>query len=158
MNLHPDLLEAIRSHGQETYPEECCGFLLGQPTAQGNRVLALSRVENSQQTNRERRYTIAPADYHAADRAARRQGLDIVGFYHSHPDHPARPSATDLAEATFPGYTYVIVSILAGAPDEVTAWSLAPDRSRFEPEEITLETTPPEQPERNGLVHQTLKP
>lgn len=138
MQTLPDVLDAIRAHGQLTYPEECCGFLLGHPTAAGNHVVATARVENSRQENRERRYTISPQDYQAADRTARAQGLDVVGFYHSHPDHPARPSATDLAEATFPGYTYVIVSVQQGKPADLTAWSLAPDRSRFDAEPIDL--------------------
>lgn len=138
MQTTPDILDAVREHGRDTYPEECCGFLLGRITAEGNHVLAAWRVENRQAENREKRYVITPEDYHAADRAARRQDLDIVGFYHSHPDHPAIPSATDLAEATFPGYTYVIVSVPAGEPAELTAWSLAPDRSRFDAESIDI--------------------
>lgn len=138
MHTPPDILDAIREHGQATYPEECCGFLLGRTTAEGNHVVSAWRVENRRAENRERRYTITPQDYHAANRAARQQGLDIVGFYHSHPDHPARPSATDLAEATFPGYTYVIVSILDGHPADLTAWSLTPDRARFDAESIDL--------------------
>jgi proteasome lid subunit RPN8/RPN11 len=138
MHTHPDILDAIREHGQATYPEECCGFLLGQVNADGNVVTAAWRVENREAENRDRRYTITPEDYNAANRAALRQNLDIVGFYHSHPDHPAQPSATDLAEATFPGYTYVIVSIRDGQATELTAWSLAPDRSRFEAESIDL--------------------
>lgn len=141
MHTTTDILDAIRRHGEATYPEECCGFLLGRTTQDGNEVVALHRVENRHPDFRERRYVITPADYVAADRAARRQDLDIVGFYHSHPDHPARPSETDLAEATFPGYTYVIVSVRGGASDEMTAWSLAPDRSRFLPEPIHLTVT-----------------
>ncbi len=138
MRTTPDILDAIRAHGQATYPEECCGFLLGRTTTEGNHVVSAWRVENRRAENRQRRYTITAQDYHAADRAARRQGLDIVGFYHSHPDHPARPSATDLAEATFPGYSYVIVSILDGQPADLTAWSLTPDRARFDAESIDL--------------------
>ncbi len=144
MRTHPDILNAIRAHGEATYPEECCGFLLGHTTAEGNAISVAWRVENRRTENRERRYTITPDDYHAADREARRQQLDIVGFYHSHPDHPARPSATDLAEATFPGYTYVIVSVQEGIAADLTAWSLAPDRSRFNAESIDIhpETLP----------------
>ena len=138
MHTHPDILDAIRAHGQAAYPEECCGFLLGYATAEGNYVVAVSRVDNRQAEHRNRRYTITPQDYHAADHLARRRGLDIVGFYHSHPDHPAHPSATDLAEATFPGYTYVIVAIRDGQAEDLTAWSLAPDRSRFDAETIDL--------------------
>jgi proteasome lid subunit RPN8/RPN11 len=98
-------------------------------------------VENRRSTHRTRRYAITPDDYHAAQQAAAEQNLDIVGFYHSHPDHPAQPSETDLAEATFPGYTYVIVRVQDGAAEGLTAWTLAPDRSRFEQEAICTETT-----------------
>lgn len=139
----PDVLDAIRTHGADAYPEEGCGFLLGTITDAGNHVQAARRVANRQTENRERRYTITPDDYRAADKAAREQGVDVVGFYHSHPDHPARPSETDLREATFPGYTYVIVSVQDGTPADLTAWSLAPDRSQFKPETVTLETTAP---------------
>ncbi|NBC16796.1 MAG: hypothetical protein GVY18_05690 [Bacteroidetes bacterium] len=141
MQTTPHVLDAIRAHGEATYPEECCGFLLGRVTPDGNHVTAIQQVTNRQATNRERRYTITPDDYQAAARAAQAQGLDVVGFYHSHPDHPAQPSETDLAEATFPGYTYVIVSVQQGAAQNLTAWALAPDRSRFDPEPINLDTT-----------------
>ena len=138
MQTTPTVLDDIRSHGSETYPEEGCGFLLGTATADGNRVVDVHPVENRQADNRERRYQISPADYQAADRAAQERGLDVVGFYHSHPDHPAEPSETDLKEATFPGYTYVIISVQNGTPTEITAWTLAPDRSRFEEDSITI--------------------
>jgi len=141
MHTRPSILEAIRAHGVATYPEECCGFLLGAVGEQGNQVTALQPVENRQVENRRRRYVITPPDYLAAERTARRQGLDIVGIYHSHPDHPARPSATDLAEATFPGYTYVIVSVREGRGEDLTAWSLAPDRSRFDAEPVILDSS-----------------
>jgi len=139
MQTTPTVLDDIRSHGAETYPEEGCGFLLGTATADGNRVVDVRPVENRQAENRERRYQITPAAYQAADRAAQERGLDVVGFYHSHPDHPAEPSETDLQEATFPGYTYVIVSVQNGTPGEMTAWTLAPDRSTFNEEEIEIE-------------------
>ena len=137
MHTHPDILDLIRKHGEEAYPEECCGFLLGDNTAQENRVAALHRASNRQPDNRERRFAISPEDYRAADESARQQDLDVVGFYHSHPDHPARPSETDLQEATFPGYTYVIVAVQDGKAGELTAWHLTSDRSRFEKEAIT---------------------
>lgn len=136
MHTPSDVLERIRTHGQAAYPEECCGFLLGQATSDGNRASTTLRVDNTQEEERERRYLISPDHYLRADREARRRGLDIIGIYHSHPDHPAEPSETDLAWATFPGYTYVIVSVRGGEPAELTAWSLAPDRSRFLREEI----------------------
>jgi proteasome lid subunit RPN8/RPN11 len=137
----PDVLDAIRDHGAAAYPEEGCGFLLGTVRNDTNHVRATQRVENRRSTHRTRRYAITPDDYHAAQQAAAEQNLDIVGFYHSHPDHPAQPSETDLAEATFPGYTYVIVRVQDGAAEGLTAWTLAPDRSRFEQEAICTETT-----------------
>jgi proteasome lid subunit RPN8/RPN11 len=131
------VLDAIRAHGSDAYPEEGCGFLLGTMTSDGrNRVVDVIRTTNRHPERRERRYQISADDYRAADEKARERGLDVVGFYHSHPDHPARPSDTDLEEATFPGYTYVIVGVDDGTPDALTAWTLAPDRSHFEHQPI----------------------
>ena len=138
MQITESTLDAIRSHGADAYPEEGCGFLLGTVENEQNHVHSIRRVANRQPENRERRYQITPDDYRETQNEAQTQNLDIVGFYHSHPDHPARPSETDLAEATFPGYTYVIVSIHDGTPTDLTAWSLAPDRSQFDPDDITL--------------------
>lgn len=133
------VLDDIREHGADAYPEEGCGFLLGTVTDDGeNRVVTIRRVPNRQADHRTRRYQLTANDYRAADDAAQEQGLDVVGIYHSHPDHPARPSETDLEEATFPGFTYAIVSVHDGAATELTAWSLAPDRSQFHHEEITV--------------------
>lgn len=136
MRTSETILQEIRHHGEHTYPEECCGLLLGHFEPGRNTVVKAYRTENRNENRREDRYIIAPADYRAADLAAREDGLDIVGIYHSHPDHPARPSQTDLERATFPGLTYVIVSIQDGKAVDMTAWTLAPDRSRFDPEEI----------------------
>lgn len=133
------VLEEIRSHGADAYPEEGCGFLLGTVTEDGtNRVTTVRRATNRQPEHRTRRYQLTAEDYRAADEAAREQNLDVVGVYHSHPDHPAEPSETDLEEATFPGYTYVIVAVEDGTPTDLAAWSLAPDRSQFNREEIAL--------------------
>ena len=143
MHTTDDVIEAIRAHGADAYPEEGCGFLLGTVDEAGNRVADVQRVANRQPENRERRYQITADDYRAAQKQAHDHGLDVVGFYHSHPDHPAHPSQTDLDEATFPGYTYVIVAVHDGTPgtvpgDTLTAWSLAPDRSQFHQEEIRV--------------------
>ena len=121
-------------------------MLLGRATPGGHAVEAVLPVANRRAVDRRRRYAIGPDDYRRAERAARTRGLDVVGFYHSHPDHPARPSATDLAEATFPGYTYVIVAVAQGTPGAVTAWTLAPDRSRFDAEPIDLHLQPTASP------------
>lgn len=134
------ILDAIRRHGRTAYPEEGCGFLLGTVTDDGqNTVTTIRQAANRQSEHRTRRYQLTADDYRAADEAARSRGLDVVGVYHSHPDHPARPSETDLEKATFPGYSYVIVSVVEGTPEAVTAWSLVPDRSRFEQEVLRVE-------------------
>ena len=138
MQTRADALAYIRRHGEETYPEECCGFLIGRLCAAGNDVVYARRAVNRNATRREDRYVIAPGDYLAADNAARTENLDIVGVYHSHPDHPAIPSRTDLELATFPGYAYVIVSVEKGKAAALSAWSLAEDRLRFLPEEIRI--------------------
>jgi proteasome lid subunit RPN8/RPN11 len=139
METTEPVLNDIRSHGADAYPEEGCGFLLGTVTDDGeNRVVAARRAANRRSERRTRRYQLTAEDYREADKAARKQGLDVVGIYHSHPDHPARPSETDLEEATFPGFTYVIVSVHDGEPNDLTAWTLAPDRSEFQREEIAV--------------------
>lgn len=137
METTESVLNDIRQHGADAYPEEGCGFLLGTVTDDGeNRVVTAQRATNRRSERRTRRYQLTAEDYRKADEAAREQGLDVVGIYHSHPDHPARPSETDLEEATFPGFTYVIVSVHEGVPQDLTAWTLAPDRSEFQREEI----------------------
>ena len=134
-----NILDAIRKHGADAYPEEGCGFLLGTVTEDGeNRVTTIRRADNQEDEQRTRRYQLTSEDYRQADEAAREQGLDVVGVYHSHPDHPAEPSETDLDEATFPGYTYVIVAVHDGTPEAVTAWTLAPDRSEFRRENVDV--------------------
>ena len=136
MTITRAIIEDIRLHGETTYPEECCGFLLGRSGLDDNEVHAARPATNRNENRREDRYVIHPEEFRNAERAATGAGLDIVGIYHSHPDHPARPSQTDLETATFPGYTYVIVSVRDGSAAETTAWTLAPDRSRFLSEEI----------------------
>jgi len=140
MQTQADVLDYIRRHGEETYPEECCGFLIGRLHADGNEAVYARRAVNRNENRREDRYIIAPGEYLEADLAARRENLDIVGVYHSHPDHPAVPSRTDLELATFPGYSYVIVSVENGKAANLSAWALAEDRSRFLPEEIYAQT------------------
>lgn len=138
MRITNDVLYAIRRHGEETYPEECCGLLIGRMGETDNVIAGARAVQNRSENRRIDRYIIDPADFRSVDREARRDGFDIVGIYHSHPDHPARPSPTDLEQATFPGYTYVIVSIDGGRAADLTAWTLADDRSRFLPQEIHI--------------------
>ncbi|MBT8399757.1 MAG: M67 family metallopeptidase [Rhodothermia bacterium] len=135
MQITHTTTNAIRSHAAATYPEECCGVLLGE-FGQSVRVLEAVAADNTSQAHRERRYLIDAPTLFRITKDADRRGLDVVGFYHSHPDHPAQPSQTDLEQATFPTYVYLIQSVLGGAADDLTAWTLAHDRSRFIAEDI----------------------
>lgn len=130
-------LQAATEHAAASYPEECCGFLIGRFDA-ATGVTAVERilpVSNERQESRHNRYLISPETVLAANKEARTQGLDIVGYYHSHPDHPARPSEFDRDHA-WPGLSYVIVSVEGGRVADTRSWRLSDDRERFEEEEI----------------------
>ena len=122
----------IRAHGIAAYPDECCGVLLGP---RDGSVAEVWRLDNSTDLERRRRFLIGPDDYRRAEARAAARDLQIVGFYHSHPDHPAEPSAFDLAHA-WPNLSYAIVSIREGAPRELRSWRLRPDRSGYDEESI----------------------
>ncbi|WP_263377506.1 M67 family metallopeptidase [Granulicella paludicola] len=105
------LYDQLRAHGEETYPNECCGIMLGTADEQNLTVSHLLRAGNTRTDSAHNRYHIAPQELIAAQREGRKLGLDIVGFYHSHPDHPAQWSPTDFAEAHWFGCAYVITSV-----------------------------------------------
>ncbi len=123
MRLTKAQLRAIEDHARDAYPEECCGFLLGTP-GEPKKVLEVRPAKNVVETNRQRRYVIDPREILAAERDASRAGREILGFYHSHPNHPAAPSDFDLSHAAWPGYSYVILSIVNRNPENVTSWLL----------------------------------
>jgi proteasome lid subunit RPN8/RPN11 len=106
--------EALRAHGEETYPHECCGVLLGKAAPDGNSVHEIVRAGNTRTDSAHNRYNIAPEELVKIQRRARKLSLDIVGFYHSHPDHPAMWSSTDFAEAHWVGCSYVITAVAQG--------------------------------------------
>src|ERR1700722_9247254 len=106
--------DTLRRHGEETYPNECCGVLLGQMDDGGRAVTSVVRCGNTRSDSPHNRYHIDPAELVRIQREGRERGEDIVGFYHSHPDHPARWSATDLAEAHWLGCSYLITSVDKG--------------------------------------------
>ena len=135
LTLGPGVLDAVRDHGAQTYPHECCGALLGQDGT----ALEAWPLPNTTEEGPRRRFLIRPADYRAAESRATTTGLELIGFYHSHPDHPARPSQYDLDHA-WPVFSYVILSVSHGQPGDVTSWKLAPDRSAFEPEALNCVT------------------
>jgi len=113
--------DAIRRHGEETYPNECCGVLLGQMEEDGNTVIDIVRAENTRSDSAHNRYQIAPQELIRIQQRARSRGLDIVGFYHSHPDHPAEWSKTDFEEAHWIGCSYVITRVTGAATDDSEA-------------------------------------
>lgn len=129
------VLAAMRAHAARAYPEEACGFLLGTADPAGA-TKDVARAEPARNAHREQathRFLIEPLDLLAAEERAQREGLDVVGFYHSHPSGAARPSETDRALA-WPWYAYVIVAVRDGEARETMAWRLADDRSGFRPD------------------------
>lgn len=147
LRMGPGQMDAVLRHGERTYPNECCGLLLGHAAANEEAprvVIEAYAMRNANEASPRNRFDFDPKEHLAAQRQARERGLEIVGFYHSHPDHPARPSQYDLDHAAWPGYSYLIVSILAGraASGEAAARSfeLAEDRSHFIQETVEAET------------------
>jgi proteasome lid subunit RPN8/RPN11 len=132
LRLAAGVADAIRRHGVETYPHECCGALYGRD-GEVARTLALP---NTTGEGPRRRFLVRPDDYRTAEQQALVLGLELVGFYHSHPDHPARPSQYDLDHA-WPFFSYIIVSVREGTPEEMTSWRLRDDRSAFDQEDLT---------------------
>jgi proteasome lid subunit RPN8/RPN11 len=125
IRLTPSLYRQIRAHGERTYPDECCGVLLGRQTPEGWRVEAVVPAENTRAGSARTRYEIAPLALAGIDRQARAAGLEIAGFYHSHPDHPAHWSPTDLAEAHWLGCCYLITEVAAGKAAATESFLLA---------------------------------
>jgi proteasome lid subunit RPN8/RPN11 len=119
--------QAIRRHGEETYPHECCGALVGK----GAFVSEIVALPNTTEEGPRRRFLVRPSDYRLAEGRATELGGELLGFYHSHPDHPARPSQYDLDHA-WPTFAYIIVAVAAGAAKDMTVWFLKDDRSIFE--------------------------
>jgi proteasome lid subunit RPN8/RPN11 len=153
INVSPSEFNVMQAHAAREYPNECCGVLLGR--AEGAKKVLLEAVplrnlrhdpERAQELlplddpNREserNRFLIDPADELRVEKDARARGLDVLGYYHSHPDHLARPSNYD-REHAWPWYSYVILSVERGVPRDVTSWVLSEDRLRFEPEDLNL--------------------
>lgn len=122
-------LQIISHHTRTTYPEEGCGFLLGS-NAYIRRIEHTIPAQNENRNSATNRYRISPEEFMHADREARRLNLDLIGFYHSHPDASPQPSGFDLMYA-WPWYSYLILSVWRGEAIEVSAWLLSEDRSSF---------------------------
>jgi proteasome lid subunit RPN8/RPN11 len=132
LHLEPGVTAAITRHGSETYPDECCGALIGRNGV----VQSTFALPNVTDEGPRRRFRISPDDYRASEKRAAESGAELLGFYHSHPDHPARPSQYDLDHA-WPFFSYIIVAVRGGVPEDMTSWRLKDDRSAFDQEELT---------------------
>lgn len=136
LTISKELEGRIRAHGAETYPYECCGALLGKDN-DPREILGLFPLVNRRDDSPRNRFSVSTADVVEAEKVARQQGLDVVGWYHSHPDHPARPSQYDRDHA-WPWYSYIIVSVAEGKPQDMTSWRLNDDREQFSAEGIEI--------------------
>jgi S-sulfo-L-cysteine synthase (O-acetyl-L-serine-dependent) len=148
ITIPDDVHAAIREHGAEAYPDECCGVLIGDETGQVSEAFALLNTTTGE---RRRRFLIGPDDYRVAEARARETGNSLIGFYHSHPNHPAIPSTFDLDHA-WPNMHYVIVSVQGGRPEASRSWRLRDDRSAFDEEPILLGGTAPDDPDATSEI------
>jgi proteasome lid subunit RPN8/RPN11 len=144
LSVSGQLAEKIRQHGAKAYPHECCGALLGRDAGSGvvsekaaRQILGLFPLVNRREDSPQNRFSVTAEDVRNAEEAARGQGLEVIGWYHSHPDHPARPSDYD-CEHAWPWYSYIIVSVQNGAPKNMTSWRLNDDRGQFSSEGIEI--------------------
>ena len=149
--MNQEVARRIRRHGAETFPHECCGALLGRDSAfeeksgarddapgeTSREVLELFPLINRRDDSPRNRFAVTAEDVRDAEKAAGEKGLEVIGWYHSHPDHPARPSQFD-REHAWPWYSYVIVSVMSGEPAEMTSWRLNDDREDYSPENIEI--------------------
>ena len=137
LQLSSELEKNIRTDGETAYPNECCGIILGEINDDGTKIAQHTvSINNSSENNEQyHRFLITPEDMMKAEQTARSMKLDVIGFYHSHPDHPSAPSGYDKDHA-LPFYSYVIVSVDKGKAQILTSWELTDDRSDFVQEKI----------------------
>lgn len=138
--LKAAVVRRIREHATLAYPDECCGFLLGRDREDARDIVDVNAVANARSEERTRRYLIDADAVRDAEAAAARGGLDVVGFYHSHPDHPAEPSTFD-REHSWPWYTYIIVASHASRTGALRAWQLNDDRAAFHEQPVNIDDT-----------------
>jgi proteasome lid subunit RPN8/RPN11 len=140
LRLSPNLEKNIRTHGETAYPNECCGVLIGEVDMEGVKTAVRTlTIDNAREYGEQyHRFLITPEDMLRAEQAAGAMNLDVIGFYHSHPDHPPEPSGYDKDHA-LPFYSYVIVSVDKGKAQILTSWELMDDRVDFIQEKIIPE-------------------
>ena len=150
--LTEEHIKQIEKHGEKTYPNECGGMLIGRFENEKKTVVELLPMENAMsEAEQHNRVLITPKDVLRAERFAREKKLDVVGYYHSHPDHPARPSQFDLDHA-LPVWTYIIVSVEKGKAVDLRSWEMENDRSKFNEEEILKKNLPQINTDRHGCL------
>ena len=139
LRIRDDIANRIRMEGAEAYPHECCGALLGHERDGRRDVADIMSLTNQRDDSPRNRFLITPEDVRASEIAARRSGLEVLGWYHSHPDAAAKPSEFD-REHAWPWYSYVIVSVQSHVPKEMNSWRLAADRASYHAEAIEIES------------------
>jgi proteasome lid subunit RPN8/RPN11 len=140
--LTPDLERQIRKHGEESYPWECCGIFGGLREGDKRLLNEIYPIVNAREESaKHNRFLMTPKDVLMAEKQFRKNGKELLGFYHSHPDHPAVPSAFDLDHASWPGYSYAIVAVEKGISKMLTSWVLSENRHSFQQEEVLLMET-----------------
>jgi proteasome lid subunit RPN8/RPN11 len=144
LTIGQQLVQKLREEGRQAYPHECCGALLGRDPAptpgspDRREILAVIPLPNRSTNSPGNRFLLAADDVLEAEKIARSKGLDVVGWYHSHPDHPATPSEED-REHALPWYSYIIVSIRNGDADDLKSWRLNDDRSGYSEEAVAVQ-------------------
>lgn len=141
LKIQESLVRRIHAHGVETYPHECCGALLGRDSEVSREVVDLMPLQNRRDDSPRNRFEVTAEDVQLAEKAAREKRIELVGWYHSHPDAPARPSEYDRDHA-WPWYSYIIISVQKGAPRDMTSWRLQNDRAAYDSEEIETVSQP----------------
>ena len=129
-------IDQIKRHGEESFPEECGGLLLGVVEDGIRAIREVLPLKNMRPDSRHNRVELSPLDYARAEREAAKRKLGVWGYYHSHPNHPAVPSGFDLEHAPFTEWSYLIVSVRDGTAAELRAWTLREDRTQFDEEEL----------------------
>jgi proteasome lid subunit RPN8/RPN11 len=157
VRLSGKLVDEIEFHAEQTYPEECCGMMLGFSKGGIHFIEEVIKIDNRQDENRRRRFFITPDQYRQAEQLARKWKMELLGFYHSHPDHPAAPSVFDTDHA-LPWFTYVIVSVEQGKAAAMTAWLLNEERSRFHERVIIVEPSPAASSSRQSVLSFNTEP
>jgi proteasome lid subunit RPN8/RPN11 len=138
LHLSAGLLAQIHAHGEDAYPEEGAGFLLGRVDGELRTGILILPASNSREdAARKNRYQITPQENLKAEELATARGLDVIGIFHSHPDHPNHPSDFD-REWALPWYSYLITSVNKGKAVETRSWRLTDDRSKYSEEEIAI--------------------